>query len=105
MKTWLKGGLIGGSLVAFLSLLMVLAELFQNSSGLNNFFGYLGLIAIRIWLILIFPFAWKVCSSFGSASIFKTCNVGILEYLIGIISYFIIGAIIGLIVSKVKSKK
>ena len=95
-QTWLKGGIIGGGFLTLLSILMSLGQSLR--------IGILEFIPSIIWLLLMLPGLGGICQG-GSFGFLPDCKIGFSEYLISIIVYAIIGALIGLIVQKVKSKK
>ena len=81
MKSWIYGGIIG---IVFYVLLITLSILFEP----ENFFGLaLAYIAIPTYFFIFISSAWFLLIP------------------LQIIYFFIIGAIIGLIVGKIKSKK
>ena len=92
MKAWLKGGLIGAIVGLVLYLIVYLSSIIMGEGGM-------------IFLVLIFPavILWDL----------MPFNIGTTRYelygfpfiiLIHLIIWFIIGALIGLIVQKVKEK-
>lgn len=95
---WLKGGLIGDLIVIIGGLLTLL---------LSNIFPPFGLLWLPFLIILVLP-VFFLCA--GDPH-FDLCSVGYLTgfwylfVLLVLVECFIIGAIIGLIVGKIKSKK
>ena len=92
MKAWLKGGLIGGILGVLYFIICILIE------------NYLPAISIwhKILVIPVFPALIILTYIF-----FWTSLQNYLNWIVTIgvfIQYFIIGAIIGLIVSKIKNR-
>jgi len=92
MKTWLKGGLIGGILGVLYFIICILIE------------NYLPAISIwhKILVIPVFPALIILTYIF-----FWTSLQNYLNWIITIgvfIQYFIIGALIGLLVSKFKNR-
>ena len=90
MRTWLKGGLIGGGIWFILELISY--SLFQTHS--------LPIVSISVLISIIALFPWSILPLTRISNLFVT-----LIYPLGLITYFIIGAIIGLIITKLKNKK
>ncbi len=95
MKAWLKGGLIGVSIVFILFILMFLIEM---SMGIKSDMG-----TPSIWIFFVIPaLPLILLTSFLKI---PTVISNILMIIIPIFEFFIIGAIVGLIISKIKSRK
>jgi uncharacterized membrane protein YedE/YeeE len=82
MKAWLKGGLIGISIYFILLIIIAIGDNFINLNPLMR-------ILMPTWNYLLPSAIWNI----------------LMVYIISPIIYFFIGAIIGWIVGKIKSKK
>jgi len=99
MKAWLKGGIIGGIIGIILASFVFLLKI--GSSSLLEWI----IIPIAI-SFLFFPNCAPKCSS-GVCPNPDYCNIiePISIIILSLIFYFIIGALIGWIIGKLKSKK
>jgi hypothetical protein len=103
LQTWLKGGIIALLIGLFSSVLYIIVGPLFN--------GFLSRI---IYMIFILPFELVLFPLFSSnvknlffdmEACFFGCNPKFLGYVAIILAYFLIGALIGWIVGKIKSSK
>ena len=92
MKTWLKGGLIG----AIIAIILLSLAIFIPSLWILSI-----LVLFLSRFVIMFPCALLI-KIFGENFILICAFY--LNPIFGVILYFIIGAIIGLIIQKVKKK-
>jgi len=101
MKSWVKGGLILGSIFLIISVICLIEVQINYGKGDMGTFGYWvilllsGLLFIPNlyeWLYKIFPSNKEVLSL-------------LIVILLTTIIYFLIGAVIGLIIGKIKKNK
>ena len=95
MKAWLKGGLIGLGL--FLAFFLILSPFHFESCAFNRTLGE-ECNSISYNNFLLFPLWFLVENIFGQ-------EIYWLTFLTSLISYFILGALIGYIPGKIKQKK
>lgn len=97
--------LVGGVTLALLDLILIIFGFALSSFKFNVEFG---------WFLLFtqfpaVPLFWLISGFGGRLYYLKTVFYGKMEFFwgifLGIISYFIIGALIGLLIEKIKSKK
>lgn len=97
MRSWLKGGLWGAfiGLIYFVALLTtsLLSSSATESGGLSAKLGIL-------FLILATPFYLFMYSPKGSSAVFLFTKL----FFIIVLTFFILGCIVGLIIGKIKSK-
>jgi len=101
MKTWLKWGIIGGLGITVICFIITIINNFDPSHSCVP----TGFIPYSIWFyptIFVVNILFYFSDGFWIHNI--TC-INILEALIGIIFWFILGFIIGGIIGKVKSNK
>ena len=112
MKTWLKGGLIGAAIPIGIKTLNLIFFMLIVGVSSDKLFTYLDNLNALIYKFLNPGYSF-CCNSFecypsgfslfgGSPGI--TCHLALNWILIPIL-FFIIGAIMGLIIQKIKSKK
>lgn len=88
MKTWLKGGLIGVGINILSWILFWLSGLIPTLSQIRTLLRY---ITVEVYLSIIPGGCGEVCGFFS--------NTGIV---INNIPFFVVGAVIGLIIQKVR---
>jgi len=93
--SWLKGGLIG-IVVGIVMFFIMRIEFMENNDPNPYFFGLFGFPTIFLLFIIEETIIDIVPESLGTI---------IFPAAILIINYFIIGAVIGLIIGRIKSKK
>jgi len=101
MKSWLKGGLIGIVVITFLDILYYpIRSIFRDDSGLCNLCDTYSLFTKFLYSPT--NIIWKILNiSGGDASLF----LGIIGLFVTAAFWFVIGAIIGLIVGKIKNRR
>jgi O-antigen ligase len=87
METWLKGGIIGAAIYIFFFILPI-----------NLLSGELPKILNYLTIFLSYP--W-VRLSYGTSDAIRH----FLFYISALFNFFLVGAVIGLIIQKIKSKK
>lgn len=94
---WLKGGIIGAALFVFLTIILIPF----GWSGGGGHIGYPNFIIPSLHIFLSILFLALLSGNFGiSDSMFIYASL-----FFGLISYFLVGALIGRIYGKIKSKK
>jgi hypothetical protein len=101
LSSWLKGGIIG-MLIFLIFLAFFKSPLVYVNEGLSLIFSIIFLFPIEI-LSSIFP---KNLSNvfFDMNSCFIMCPMKTTAYILAFIIYFLMGALVGFIVSKSKGK-
>ena len=97
LPSWLKGGIIGGSIGVILSVFILLIKM-------SSFIGWIVLPLLLFYLVA------PNCSPKCSAGICPNPNycsflAPVLIVIFSVICYFLFGALIGWIVGKIKSSK
>ena len=100
MKVWLKGGLIGAIFYIVFELIRIIPIVAQNTKFIAN------IIYLELYqhLFSICFYLNKCSSETAECIVNSTSCFIILIPLFGLIIYFIIGALIGFLISKLKSK-
>jgi membrane protein DedA with SNARE-associated domain len=93
MKSWVKGGLIGGGIGL---LLLILLFIFSDAS-------WAGYLAVMIVLPLIILYSVGITSALESC-IFSDASCGGLRILISILIWSLLGALISWLIGKLKKK-
>ena len=104
---WVRGGLIGGLIAVVLDLIILSSGiLFLNDLNANNLSGYQRFVLYFIIIpmgLISFPLLMILVPLFGYGEAI-TAGYFFLPF-VSIVSFFIIGAIIGLVYGKIKKRK
>lgn len=96
MKSWLKGGLIG----LVVGVILIILGVFLFGFGASFLYNFLGIFSFLIILPVYFVKYVLNCTQTGCMFLVLFISIVIVP-----LECFLIGAIIGLIVGKVKNKK
>ncbi len=101
MKTWLKGGII-----AIILMIILITVLFPIKSSCKNTFETRCAPFFAYWELPLLPsiLVLEIAENFG-LFLHNDFLIYSIAFLVSAIIYFLIGALVGLIYGKIKSKK